>query len=175
MTTPLQDTSAQDSIDREEDLNALRIRVAELCGYAYDELGILYKDGMRTFGNSEEYTRQKCANYQRQGLGCELVTRRTTDTDYPRDLNACHEFEEMLDADQCAEYVRLLKRYHPTYCILDREQGDADEVNYQTFSLVHAAAEDRCRAFVKVMESRPTPGSLVSESRPSSTQVYIPA
>ena len=65
--------------------------IAEACGTAYRALGIRYKDGTKSFGQSEEYTRQKCANYQRQGLGCELIEEMRTTEDYFADLNACHD------------------------------------------------------------------------------------
>jgi len=68
-----------------------RIAIAEACGIPiYEELGIRYKDSAENWGQSAEYTAQKCANYQRQGLGCELIKRKQTVDEFDplHDLNA---------------------------------------------------------------------------------------
>ena len=64
-----------------QELRELDAWIAEkVMGYTLNqELGIRYKDGTESWGNSPEYTAQKCAHYQKQGLGCELITREDLD------------------------------------------------------------------------------------------------
>lgn len=71
--------------------------------------------------------------------------------DYLNDLNAMHEAEKVLNADQCAEYVRYLALNHPTFCILPSEESDKAEVRYQYFSLINATAAQRAEAFLKTL------------------------
>lgn len=71
--------------------------------------------------------------------------------DYLNDLNAMHEVEKVLNADQCAEYVRYLALDHPTFCILPSEESDEVEVRYQYFSLINATAAQRAEAFLKTL------------------------
>lgn len=76
-----------------------RIEFAEEMGIPIiEELGILYKDGQRSFGNSAEYTAQKCANYQRQGLGCELIKRKT-----------CGDFDPFTNANDAEAIIEHMR------------------------------------------------------------------
>lgn len=107
---------------------AQRIAIAEACGKAiYEELGIRYKDGMESWGQSAEYTAQKCANYQRQGLGCELIKRKQTDQDFDplNDLNVMHESEKVLTGEQAWEYVQLLAVDGQGWCATAAQRAEA--------------------------------------------------
>ncbi len=74
-----------------------RIKMAEACGIPLvEELGIRYKNGSESWGNSPEYTVQKCENYQLHGVGCELIKRKVpadSDFDPQNDLNAMAKVE----------------------------------------------------------------------------------
>lgn len=77
----------------------------------------------------------------------------TLTPDYYNDLNAMHEAEETLYADQCEEYARNLMKHHPTYCVqvLDSRFEPTDEVAYETFTLIHATAAQRAEAFLRTI------------------------
>lgn len=93
------------------DLDQLRVRVAELCGFVRSNT-VWQKDGM--------------------------CFRRPDLPDYPRDLNAMHEAEGALTTDD------ELSRYTDE---LATECGTMREIAFAT-------AEQRARAFVKVMEGK---------------------
>ena len=62
--------------------------------------------------------------------------------DHPNDLNACHEFEEMIGAKW------------PTYCeillrIVEPEPRTLEVCHY--WNLLHATAAQRCEAFLKTI------------------------
>lgn len=124
------------------------VKLAELRGTARNELGIHYKDRAPhySFGNSEEYTRQKCANYQRQGINCELVERSVADEDYCNDLNAVHEVEKGLSEAQSARYAKHLYQSDAiTYAILDHHE----EVIWETIAeFLKATADQRTTALI---------------------------
>lgn len=68
---------------------------------------------------------------------------------YLHDLNAVHEIEEKLDGDQVSAYAKLLGRHHPTYCVKVLDGRDPEEdFWYETFTLIHATARQRCEALV---------------------------
>jgi hypothetical protein len=77
-----------------------------------------------------------------------------TDKDWPNDLNACHEFEEKLDEKQRKEYARFLNE---GYGMIGMNLSDG-------FLLLHATAEQRCRAFVATMEARSVASGLKSDN-----------
>jgi len=120
-----------------------RIKVAEACGIPLiEELGIRYKDGLESWGNSPEYTAQKCANYQRQGVGCELIKRQVpgdSDFDPQNDLNAMHGAEKVIDEQ------RLWYAY-AYYLNLGRNGGNNHE-----WTKIHATAAQRFDAFGKTL------------------------
>lgn len=111
-----------------DDLNALMVKVAELCGWEQVVPASLdCVEGLPPLGH--EYGRES---------GHRQVP------DYPHDLNACAEFEKMIEQKGlCVEYVNEL-RDHSIAGRLSR------------YGLVAATAEQRCRAFVAVM-SPPSP------------------
>lgn len=73
---------------------------------------------------------------------------------YPSDLNAMHEAERVLDADQCSTFVRLLDKYDDHACLFwecERVNPDRDEIAYEAFKLVHATAAQRAEAFLRTL------------------------
>jgi len=72
---------------------------------------------------------------------------------YSSDLNAMHEAEKTLSADLCAKYANHLMTYHPTYCtdVIDGRNKDED-VLCETFSIIHATAAQRAKAFLKTLD-----------------------
>lgn len=81
------------------DPNKINTLVAErVMGWKLqEELGIRYADGSESWGQSPEYTAQKCQNYQRQGLGCTLIKRQIVgDFDPTTDMNHAMEVAAML-------------------------------------------------------------------------------
>lgn len=61
-----------------------------------EELGYIDRNGNTSFGNSPEYTRQKCENYARQGLGTKLITRKMAAKAYSTDIAAAWEVVEKI-------------------------------------------------------------------------------
>ena len=58
--------------------------------------------------------------------------------DYPADLNACHEMEEVLTHEQHIDYMEWLG-------LCDDDHG------HKVWAYVHATAPQRCKAFRRVM------------------------
>lgn len=72
--------------------------------------------------------------------------------DYLNDLNAMHEAEKVLNANEYAKYAELLSRVHPTYCTLVLDRHEPREDFYcETFSLIHATAAQRAEAFLRTI------------------------
>lgn len=107
------------------DLNALRVRVAKLCGYTQDGKGFWFAPGK--------------AHDWRISLIGDIVP------DFPRDLNACAEFEKTLTREQGVRY-RLKLAFN----------SDGPRKSFLTVeaALCHATAEQRCRAFVAIMKGK---------------------
>jgi hypothetical protein len=64
--------------------------------------------------------------------------------DYPKDLNACHEFEGTLTYNQCSRYedvLLLIWKRGTMYCHADAMR-------------CHITARQRCEAFVETMEAK---------------------
>jgi|688.fasta_scaffold480956_3 hypothetical protein len=73
--------------------------------------------------------------------------------DYCNDLNAMHEAEKELYANECSMYFRILSKVHPTFGILP-EWMDIDheeEQAWEYFQLLHTTASQRAEAFVKTI------------------------
>lgn len=72
--------------------------------------------------------------------------------DYPNDLNAVHEAEEMLTPEQRVNYS-----YHLSQLIPQNENcgpfepGGPDLMVYSAFDLIHATALQRCEAFLRTV------------------------
>jgi hypothetical protein len=90
----------------------LNAAIAEKLGTAREELGIKYPDGRFSFGNTENYTSQKCANYQSQGMACELVTRTVSDEDYVHDANTRAEILASLTEEEKRQLIQLIWKHH---------------------------------------------------------------
>lgn len=117
-----------------ETQNALRVRVAELCGWTHlsDIIDIIP-------------TRR---HWWPPGKQNSLDSRDLTYLpDYPNDLNACAEFEETLTPNQLWYYDHRLSE------IVEKERP-CSTFNQRQDYLWHATAKQRCRAFVKVMEGK---------------------
>lgn len=80
------------------------------------------------------------------GCGCRVLLKnsdRSVAPKWPRDLNACHEFEEALGDGQKADYGRAL------FDIL----GLVERMNaWGWFDLAHATARQRCIALLAVLK-----------------------
>jgi hypothetical protein len=129
---------------------ALRVKVAELCGWQCiewrnndcpnnaDYHGIR---GVARIISPQERAARNLYDWSRL-------------PDYPNDLNACAEMEKVIKATGlCVEYVNEL-----------RDHSLPDNGTLSRYGLVAATAEQRCRAFVAVMEaSRPEAADSVQE------------
>jgi len=119
----------------ESSLRKLRVRVAELCGWRYP------------LDRSEskppyEMNEPSALRYKRLAR---------TIPDYCNDLNACAAFEKTMTEDQGVQF-RL--------CLMFNSDGPRSTFRSVEAALCHATAEQRCRAFVAVMESAPSVPSL---------------
>ena len=68
--------------------------------------------------------------------------------DYLNDLNACAEFEKVLDETQKERYVFWLNHLHPSADIHYSEREK--DIRLEVFSLVSATTAQRCEAFLRV-------------------------
>lgn len=136
MTAPKQNTVTVDSTD----LDKLRVRVAELCRWKV----ISYTArGLEWFGLVSP-REQKWHGFST----AEIAWSANVILDYPRDLNACTEFEKLLEGNQRLDYVRHLTT------IMDGWNMMPD------FTTTFATATQRCLAFVALHEaSDPTLGA----------------
>lgn len=120
----------------------INVAIAEAVGTVREELGIKYPDGCFSFGNSEEYTRQKCANYQSRGMACELVTRKVSDEDYYEDLNAIHGAVQKLNINQLSDYLDHLDKVCVPVHICPTTHS---------LAVIEATAPQRCEALLKTL------------------------
>lgn len=112
----------------EEDLNSLRVKVAELCGLT-NVHPVIVKNV--AFDGDDRF--------------CGITSDQGWIPDYLNDLNACAALERQLEPDQWPEYLRQLQ-------LLTQSEHRFEVEN--RYCLVHATAEQRCRAFVAVMEGK---------------------
>jgi hypothetical protein len=122
-----------------DDSTKLRIRVAELCGWDWDENSAWNPVGQRHDRNHHPFANEPD--------GISLLP------DYPNDLNACHEFEKWLLSQS-----KINKRetpFHHYFHELHKVCANSDEFDAPMKAenwAVTATAEQRCRAFVATME-----------------------
>ena len=75
--------------------------------------------------------------------------------DYPSDLNACHEMEEMLTHDQHIDYMEWL--------------GLCDDDHwYKVWAYVHATPTERCEAFLRTLGLWEKEGNTTKSASPTS-------
>lgn len=130
----------------------LRVKVAELRGWeevVWASLDSL--EGLPPLGHE----------YGRDSGHCQIP-------DYPNDLNACAEFEKGLKPIQRFEYANALEEALD----LIPEGHGLGLREHRNFAYATATAEDRCRAFVAVMEAPSDPSGtekqLADSSNPNS-------
>lgn len=110
----------------ESDLNSLLVKVAELCGWT------------EVAGGSRGDPCERI--WRKNGVGFRWYELPR----YPSDLNACAAFEKMLTAEQCELYQAYLSY----------GEGYIDDGYAATEFVFHTPAEQRCRAFVAVMDEK---------------------
>jgi hypothetical protein len=104
-----------------------RIQIAEACGYV-------------PVPRNHYWTKDESWwNRPNGGHACE----RAELPDYGDDLNACHEMEKTLNAVQQIRYAKLLHKPHDS----QRHYLHAE------FDVLHATAEQRCLAFLEVINT----------------------
>lgn len=121
-----------------EQQNALRIKVAELCGYKWFPIP--------RFNTDQKVLALDETNADAIRLG-DWVWSLTPD--YISDLDACHECEKTLTPEQRYNYIAL---------VLGKSWGEV-WTSEDAFNLCHATAEQRCHAFVATMEGNSIPHS----------------
>lgn len=124
-------------VQGQTDLRALRIKVAELCGWIVCSTG----DGCWI------HTVTKHHHTLQGGGGTEPLP------DYPNDLNACAQFEKALKGQQRHRYYDVL--------LEQRTESVPFDV---AFGIMSSTAEERCRAFVAALEAPSVPAP--SEEQP---------
>lgn len=65
--------------------------------------------------------------------------------DYPNDLNACHEMENVLTEDQGGEYEEVLE------AICQKQLVEDGTNHWLRFRICHATAAHRCEAFLRTL------------------------
>lgn len=106
-----------------EGQNALRVKVGELLGWTPAKSTGFVVHGWKSPDGKQFCTLGQLPNW-------------------PKDLNACAEFEKGLTENQRYDYIAL---------VLGKSWGDV-WTSADAFNLCHATAEQRCRAFIAVME-----------------------
>ena len=104
----------------------LRIRVAELLGWLEIENDMVVLNVYELRGLTPDNTH---ISHERWRISI---------PQYPKDLNACHEMEKTMTAEQCRAYDKLLNMYQADAYIV------ADSWRW------HASARQRCESFVLV-------------------------
>jgi hypothetical protein len=104
-----------------------RIAIAEACGFTYDSINeAWYKDGYYYFN---------CGD----GLHFKQLP------DYLNDLNAIHEAEKTLEADQAIDYVRQL------IDLVCPDTYGVSNLYESTYAVLHATSAQRAEAFLKTI------------------------
>jgi len=129
-----------------------RIKIAEACGWSliehresftgkFDWLSGLNPSPMEIVDVIEAGTGER-RDPNESDYGWESLP------DYFNDLNAIHKAVETLDADQYAEFARVLGREHPTFTlrVLDPQDPLMDAF-WQMSDLINAPADLRAEAF----------------------------
>ena len=72
--------------------------------------------------------------------------------DFCNDLNAMHEAEKVLYADQLVDYVKHLAAIHPLFCVdvLD-DRDPAGDWHFEMTRLITATAAQRAEAFLRTI------------------------
>lgn len=122
---------------------AQRIKIAEACGWKH------YPGEEPTYGGT--FKRAYWQSPKGRKNDTEWARKSVIGLpDFLHDLNAMNDAEETLDANECAEYARQLSKHHPTYCVSVLEKGaELEDIAYQTWSIIHATAEQRAEAFLR--------------------------
>lgn len=122
-----------------DEQTALRVKVAELCGEnVAADAGFLR-------GSYRVFRFKTGVEWRAEGEEPWNWT-----PDFPNDLNACAEFEKGLSEDQQLAYTKELS-------MLTRNGWAIFGNHIMTlFPLLHATAEQRCRAFIATMEASKT-------------------
>jgi hypothetical protein len=78
----------------------------------------------------------------------QLVTHNSI-PDYPADLNACHEMEQVLSGEQKEQFIFWLNHLHPSADIHYAEKKR--DLRLDVFDLVHTTASQRAEAFLRTL------------------------